>query len=248
MGRRRKKKHHEEHIDESWLIPYADMLTLLLALFIVLFAMSTIDAEKYQQMMEVFNENFQGGGSILEHPTPSLEPNLTTPEKSEEEEVDVKTREQLDLKKLQEQIDRYIQENALSDELETQLSSEGLLLTILDNALFYSGSASVREDAEVLADKISDLLVTDPPRKIVVAGHTDNVPIRTQQFRSNWDLSAQRALNFMKILLENPQLDPRNLSATGYGEYHPVASNETDEGKAKNRRVEVLILPNFNID
>jgi chemotaxis protein MotB len=80
------------------------------------------------------------------------------------------------------------------------------------------------------------------PKKVTVTGHTDNVPIHRPEFPSNWDLSVKRAVNFLKVLLENKQLDPRKFSATGMGEYHPVASNDTPEGRAKNRRVEVAIL------
>lgn len=250
MGKGR-KKHHEEHIDETWLIPYADMLTLLLALFIVLFAVSSVDAEKYQKLMISFNESFQGGSGVLEHPNPLPEETITPNESQQREKrdhEDLKARERLDLKRLQEEIDEYIKENNLSAELETSLSSDGLLLTILDNALFYSGSAEVRPDAKRLAETISTLLVTNPPRNIVIAGHTDNRPINNAEFRSNWDLSSKRAINFLKILLENEDLNPRNLSATSYGEYHPVASNESSEGRAKNRRVEVLILPNYRLD
>ncbi|WP_227937077.1 flagellar motor protein MotB [Alkalihalobacillus deserti] len=238
MGRR--KKYHEEHIDETWLIPYADMLTLLLALFIVLFAVSSVDAEKYQQLMVTFNDSFQGGSGVMEHPMPDMTP---TPEETEER--DLKSKEHNDLKELQEEIDQYIAKNNLSSDLETKLTEDGLLLTILDNALFHSGSAEVKSDAVRLAETISNMLITDPARKIVVAGHTDNRQISNMNFESNWDLSAQRALNFMKILLENEELDPRNLSATGHGEYQPIATNETEEGRERNRRVEVLILPNY---
>jgi chemotaxis protein MotB len=240
----RRKKHHEEHVDESWLIPYADMLTLLLALFIVLFGVSSVDAEKYQQLMIVFNENIQGGSGILEQPVPIPEDHES--KDHEGEEKDVRQQEHQDLFELQKEFDQYILEQKLDDALKTRLSEDGLLLTILDNALFHSGSADVRTDAISLAEKVSELLVTDPPRKIVVAGHTDNIPIRNEAFQSNWELSAHRAINFMKILIENEDLNPQYLSATGYGEYQPAASNETAEGRSKNRRVEVLILPNYN--
>ena len=83
----------------------------------------------------------------------------------------------------------------------------------------------------------------NPPRHIIISGHTDNVPIHNAQFASNWELSVMRAVNFMKVLLENPNLDPRWFSAKGYGEFKPVAPNNTPEGRMKNRRVEILILP-----
>ena len=242
---KKRGKHHEDHIDETWLIPYADMLTLLLALFIVLFAVSSVDAEKYQQLMISFNQNLQGGTGVMEYPQPMPERVMN----QEDHDVEnMRAQERLQLEELKVEIDKYIEENNLGSELQTNLSSNGLLLTILDNALFYSGSAEVRPEARRLAESISELLVSDPPRKIVVAGHTDNVPISNEEYRSNWDLSSDRALNFMKILLENDQLNPSYLSAASYGEYHPVASNDTSEGREKNRRVEVYIIPNYSLE
>lgn len=114
--------------------------------------------------------------------------------------------------------------------------------------MFDSGRADVREEDIAVAKEISDLLVTDPPHNVIISGHTDNVPIRNSNFSSNWELSVMRAVNFMKIILENEQLDPRMFSAKGFGEFQPIASNDTEEGKAKNRRVEVLILPNGKTD
>jgi chemotaxis protein MotB len=251
----RKKKHHEEHIDESWLIPYADILTLLLALFIVLFAASSVDALKFERLAESFNLAFTGGEGVMEFPSPTPTPDTNisvkrppadpTPDKNQPlEEIDLKRKQDfLELQELQKKIDRYIEENNLSLSLQTNLTQEGLLITILDNALFSSGSAAIREDARQLAVEISKLLVTDPPRHVTIAGHTDNRPIRTSQFPSNWELSAMRAINFMKMLLENRDLEPPRFSSTAYGEYQPVAPNTSDEGRAKNRRVEVLILP-----
>jgi chemotaxis protein MotB len=254
----KKKKHHEEHIDETWLIPYADMLTLLLALFIVLFAVSSVDAHKFEQLAKSFNLAFTGGEGIMEFPSPTRTPDTDnsvtkppddpTPDKDQlEEKIDLARQQDfLELQELKKKIDQYIKENQLSLSLKTELTQDGLLITILDNALFSSGSAEIRPGARKLAAEISKLLVTDPPRHVTIAGHTDNRPISTTQFRSNWDLSAMRAINFMKVLLENNDLEPPRFSSTAYGEYRPVATNSTDEGRAKNRRVEVLILPHSN--
>src|SRR5690606_38879911 len=98
------------------------------------------------------------------------------------------------------------------------------------------------EDVE-LAREISGLLEINPPKMIIISGHTDNVPIHNEEFASNWELSVMRAVNFMKILLENERLDPRWFSVKGYGEYQPIADNGTPEGRERNRRVEILIVP-----
>ncbi len=246
-----RKKKKEEHIDESWLIPYADMLTLLLALFIVLFAVSTVDAAKFENMANSFKSALNGGTGPLDYTSPVNIVEQTSIPTSENALIptdDRKTNgelDQLQLQQIKDQIDTYIEANDLNNSLKTTLTESGLIITILDKALFDSGSAEIKEGALNLAKGISQLLVTDPPRQIVIAGHTDNIPIKNNHFRSNWELSAQRSINFMELLLQNDQLDPTKFSQAGYGEYQPVASNDTPEGRAKNRRVEVKILP-FN--
>lgn len=247
MSRRRKRHDEEEHIDESWLIPYADLLTLLLALFIVLFSMSSIDAKKFQALSEVFNEVFSKGSGIMEFPNPVLQENAAVlDEQDEQVEVEENLEKKADmqeLESLQKKIDSYIIEKELSKMLDTSLTDEGLLVLIRDNVLFSSGSDRVRTDDLEIAKEISDLLVINPPRNIIISGHTDNVPINNSQFASNWELSVMRAVNFMKIVIENDRLDPSWFSAKGFGEYEPIATNETAEGRAQNRRVEILILP-----
>jgi chemotaxis protein MotB len=244
MSKKKKDKQHENHIDETWLIPYADLLTLLLALFIVLFSMSSIDAQKFRQFAQTFNSTFDGGTGVLDYPTPlPVQPAESLNREDNKKNITPMTEKQ-SLEQVQNKIDNYIKENNLQGELETKLTDEGLLITILNDILFDSGSAEVRVKDKKIAREVSNLLVMNPPRNIIISGHTDNVPIHNSKFESNWHLSVMRAVNFMKILLENEKLDPRWFSAKGYGEYKPVASNNTEEGRMKNRRVEVLILPN----
>jgi chemotaxis protein MotB len=251
----KKKNHHDEHVDESWLIPYADMLTLLLALFIVLFAMSEVDAQKFKQMASAFRNEFTSGTGVMEEqatvPTPDSNPipdaQKETISLDEKKQLEEAKKELEALEELQKKINSYIQSNKLTSSLQTQLTENGLLITILDNALFDSGSAIVKPGSRQIGKKLSELLVTTPPRNIVIAGHTDNVPISTATIQSNWELSAFRGINFMRVLLENPALKPNQVSASGYGEYRPKADNKTAQGRAKNRRVEVLVLPNVNL-
>lgn len=253
---KKKKNDQDEHINETWLIPYADMLTLLLALFIILFASSAIDAQRFEQVSQSLKMALTGGTGVLEQPNPvsPVIPSELPPNEDENDDTSIESYQELkdfflneqDLKELimiQQRTNQFISDKDLGLSLQTQLTKDGLLITILDNALFDSGSAEVKPSAVQLAREISELLVTDPPRRVEISGHTDTDPISTFRYRSNWDLSAMRAINFLKILLENPELDPKLFSASAYGEHNPVASNETEEGKAKNRRVEVLILP-----
>ncbi|MGX1194332.1 flagellar motor protein MotB [Metabacillus sp. SLBN-84] len=247
MARKKKKKHEEKHVDESWLLPYADLLTLLLALFIVLFAMSSVDAQKFQMLARAFNSTFTGGTGVLEYPSPVPDGDMEQLDDKKEEKADQeeaqKEMEQQKLKKIQEKVNAYIKANNLESQLKTTLTDEGLLITILNDIFFDSGESAIRGKDEKLAKEISNLLVMNPPRNIIVSGHTDNVPISNADYDSNWHLSVMRAVNFMKLLLENEKLDPRAFSAKGFGEYNPVADNATEAGQQKNRRVEILILP-----
>ncbi|MFS0674166.1 flagellar motor protein MotB [Ornithinibacillus sp. 179-J 7C1 HS] len=246
---RRKKEDH--HIDESWLLPYADLLTLLVALFIVLFAMSEIDVKKYEELAAIFRSEFSSGDDgLMENPapTPEIEPQEVEEEgeKPEEESDEGKTEHQ-NLQELQRKIDSYIQENNLTASLETNLSGEGLMISIKNDVSFNPGSAEVNPEGMEIATEISKLLYTDPPHQIVISGHTDNVPMNNAVFGSNWELSVMRAVNFMTLILENDQLDPAKFSAKGFGEHQPIVPNDSADNRAKNRRVEVLILPNYDI-
>lgn len=106
----------------------------------------------------------------------------------------------------------------------------------------------VKDGGVTVAREVSDLLHTEPPHQIVISGHADDVPIGDSLFESNWELSVTRALNFMRLVLENEALDPTLFSAKGFGEYKPIVPNTSKENRAKNRRVEVLILPNYEIN
>lgn len=256
----KKRKHddHEDHMDESWLIPYADLLTLLLALFIVLYAASSTDARKFERMSEAFSAAFNTGAGVLDNPAviksgeqsqqkieDQKKSNKEQHEDSESNLQELIKKEQEDLEKLKKQLDQYIKKNGLSSELETKLNQSQLMITISDNALFASGSDALKTESKDLAEAISKMLQQYTAYEIVVSGHTDNQPIRTQSFKSNWDLSSSRAIRFMDVLLQNKQLKPERFSAIGYGEYRPVASNDTAAGRAKNRRVEVSIIRKY---
>mgnify|MGYP001469464393 CR=1 FL=1 len=262
MRKKKTNRHQaEEHIDETWLIPYSDLLTLLLALFIVLFASSIIDEGKLNTISRSFNIAFNNGlgffkgSSYIDLPediSNIKQKDTNVQDRAKDvDENDVKSylaqmieQETRQLSELKDKLDAYIQENGLSSQLETTLNSRQLLITFRDTALFDSASADLKPEAEKLARSIGEMLAQYPEYEIMVSGHTDNVPINTARFPSNWELSASRALNFMKILLES-DISPERISSVGYGEYRPIASNDTVEGRAANRRVEVSIVRNF---
>lgn len=256
MSAKRRPEHHEEHIDESWLIPYADILTLLLALFIVLFASAQVDQKKFEQLAQSFSNAFNGNTSVLDN-VRTVSQSADAPPRQETLPTSVTAltgdkekafqAEMAQLAEAKRTFDSYIQGNQLNGTLETALTEDGLLIRIKDTALFSSGQAELLPESQDLANQIAALLGT-MGQPVVISGHTDNVPINTAEFPTNWDLSSKRALNFMKYLLgQNPKLQPARFSAIGNGEYRPIASNEDAAGRAKNRRVEVLIVRKHNL-
>lgn len=243
MSRKRKKKNHDSgHVNESWLLPYADLLTLLLAMFIVLFASSSLDEAKFSQISSVFNQIFDGGTGVMDSSSPTAVP-IPKDSAGEENENSSYLEDQQSLEATQQKLEDYIAVHELENQFETKLTEEGLLITIRDNILFETGKATIKPEYANIAKDIAQLLIFDKPRQIVVAGHTDNVPINSSEFPSNWELSMMRAINFLKTIVSTDQLDPHLFSVKGYGENKPIASNDTAEGRSKNRRVEVLIQP-----
>jgi len=265
LSKKHRHEDHEEHMDESWLIPYADLLTLLLALFIVLYAMSSVDAKKFQDMSKAFSIAFNSGVGVLDQSgiitnanqmheqdntrrSADAEDSLNKThqaEQDQQQQQELMQKEQQQLEELKKQLDQYIENNGLTTQLETKLNQSQLMITISDNALFSSGSADITEDAEELGVAIGAMLNKYPGYEVTVHGHTDNQPINTFEFASNYELSAKRAINFMSILIDSGKLDPRLISPTGYGEFRPIATNDTAVGRAKNRRVEVSIIRKY---
>ncbi|KOP79516.1 flagellar motor protein MotB [Lysinibacillus sp. FJAT-14745] len=244
MAKKAKKKKHDDHIDESWLVPYADILTLLLAVFIILFASSSVDQEKLERMSAVFNQVFDGGTSFLDQPAPIKSPNAESdqvPQQAQQNSAYLK--DQQELAQIKDSVDNFIAVHEMEGQFATAMTDEGLLVTIRDSILFDSGKADIKPEYMTIAKELADVLVSNPPRSIVITGHTDNVPAGPN-FSSNLQLSALRAVNFAEILLKsNSKLDGRNFSTQGFGENRAIAPNDTAEGRSKNRRVEVLIQP-----
>lgn len=241
MARKKRGKPHDEELNEAWLLPYSDLMTLLLALFIALFAMSQTDASKMQALAQAFTAAFNmGGPSFFSGMGPSTSMNSATTQ-GQDNANSAYMQENQNLREAQEKIEQYIKENNLQDQVSTELSEEGLMIRLKEKALFASGSAALEGQAEQIVPVIASLLASLPER-VTISGHTDNVPISTAQFPSNWELSSARAVSLMRGLMgAQPSLNPARFSALGYSEYRPIASNDTAEGRAQNRRVEVFI-------
>jgi len=243
LAKKAKKKKHDEHIDESWLVPYADILTLLLAVFIILFASSSVDQEKLERMSAVFNQVFDGGTGFLEQPAPIQSPNAESDKTPQQAQNSAYLKDQKELAEIKDSVDNFIAVNEMEGQFATAMTDEGLLVTIRDTIMFDPGKAAIKPEYIPIAKELAGVLVSDPARNIVITGHTDNVPVGPN-FSSNLELSLMRASNFYMVLLNsNSKLKSENFSAKGYGENRAIAPNDTPEGRAKNRRVEVLIQP-----
>jgi len=253
MAKKRRHEAYQEKMDETWLVPYSDILTLLLALFIVLFAAAQLDNKKFQEMAASFQSAFGGFGynsvfnAIRTPPAVISDGRPPGPVVSGPSNLNnlAAMQEAVQLSEIKRQLDRYIAENKLEGQFTTFIGNEGLMIRIKDTALFPSGSAELlpesRRFAQVMAKMLAPL-----SQRVVISGHTDNVPINTPKYPSNWELSTARAVNFMKYLLaQDENLKPELFSAIGYGEYQPVADNNTPEGRAQNRRVEIMILRTY---
>ena len=242
MARKKHAKPHEEEAGEAWLLPYSDLMTLLLALFIALFAMSQTDASKMQALAQAFTAAFNmGGPSFFSGMGPSTSMSSATVTSGADTADAAYMKENNDLSEAKAKLDQYIQENNLQDQVSTELNEEGLMIRLKERALFASGSAALQGDAERIVPVIAGVL-SSLPERVTISGHTDNVPIATAQYPSNWELSSARAVSLMRgVMAVQPSLNPARFSALGYSEDRPIASNDTEEGRAQNRRVEVFI-------
>ncbi|OPJ65827.1 flagellar motor protein MotB [Clostridium chromiireducens] len=242
----RKKQHHEEHVDEAWLLPYSDMLTLLLALFIVMFAMGQTDKAKMQAMAKEFNIIFAGGSGMMEKDGNSMIPMEDAGESDSISTNDSQIEEDK-MTEIKKKLEQEIKQEGYADKIKVDLNGEGLDIAIQDVVLFNSGEADVLKEVSPVLLKISKML-NGLDNQIRVAGYTDNVPISNGKFRSNWDLSAMRAINVMNFMVSSGGIKQDNVSIQAYGEYKPKTSNSTEEGKAQNRRVEIYVVRNFPVD
>lgn len=233
-----KKKKPEGHMNhERWLLSYSDFMTLLMILFVVLFAMSSVDQTKYKQLSESMKIAMGGGKSIVANQDAV---SITENSKPLNTEIQPEN-EQSKLEKLQSQVDKYLEQNGMKGSVSTQIDERGLVVSINDTLFFDSGRAEIKTEPQKKLIEIGKI-VNQLDNYIRVEGHTDNVPISNGQFSSNWQLSSARAANVTQFLITNSGIQPQKLSAVGYGEYRPILDNSTEEGRAKNRRVDIIIV------
>jgi chemotaxis protein MotB len=228
VRRKRKRGSDSENLDR-WLLTYADLITLLLAFFIIMYSMSRIDAKKFGKMAEALNGILKGGDNLV---AKSAEENLT------------KGHGLLklgNLKLLQKKIEAKFKNLGKNEELETEITERGLVIHILESALFKEGSAVLEPRAMETLDLVS-AQISGLPNHVRVEGHTDDRPIRTVSYPSNWELSAARATEVVRYFIQDHGIPAGRISALGYGEFRPVRPNNSIENRAQNRRVDIVVL------
>ncbi|MCF6460538.1 OmpA family protein [Clostridium sp. Cult3] len=228
----KKRRKTEESNTDSWLTTYSDLVTLLLCFFVLLFSFSNIDAQKFRTIMS----SFQGGTGVLE--------GGTTLELGENAESSEDLLEE-DLEKLKGILEEYADSVGLGAEILLSVEERGLIVRFMDNVLFDSGKAELKPESIEILETVAEILNRDEfrDRLIKVEGHTDTDPILySKKYPTNWELSSTRATNVLRYLVEEENIDGSRISSSGYSYYRPIAPNDTRENKAKNRRVDIVIL------
>jgi chemotaxis protein MotB len=246
--------------EERWLLTYADMITLLLALFVVLFAISSVNVSKVKALQQSLRDAFSGsvlngGEAIMEtsnsvavrtlqqapRVAPTAPPSIGRPSEADAREALAARREEDELQALKRRLDAYAAAHGFRDSVETVVARRGLVVRLLtDRVLFDSGRAQLKAEGMPLLAQIGTLLDVEARHPIVVEGHTDDVPISTSRYASNWELSTARATAVVRHLIDR-SVAARRFGAAGYADLHPLATNGTDGGRARNRRVEIVL-------
>lgn len=249
------KKEPEKHVNhERWLVSYADFITLLFAVFVVLYAMGQSDKKKVEEVMQSLKESFGMVNAGATAPKvnvipskalsviPSLKPEMSiAPSGRQRSGLTKSHAEEKDFRQIKASVEAYLIKQGAQNKVALEITRRGLIVSLKEAGFFNSGQANIKPEAYDLINTISEVM-TQYNNPLRVEGHTDNVPINSAQFPSNWELSTARATNGLKYLLKNFDVDPDKISATGYAEFRPIADNATSEGRAKNRRVDLVML------
>lgn len=257
---RQKKQEEVAPGAPAWMATFSDLMNLLLCFFVLLFSMSTVDAQKFQAMAESFSQTFSifdggataiGDGVLISNGVSQLneldEYINSTGKTAESESEPVDTFEEFEKKQMEqaetlaENVEQVVKEERLDGEVDIEFTSQYVSLTLNGALLFDSGSAQLKEEAKPVLDKVAKILAKYGESTIEIEGHTDNVPISNAKFANNNELSSFRALAVFDYFMETTSLDPSVIKHSGRGEYVPVADNTVPEGRAKNRRVEIKI-------
>jgi len=257
MVRRRRRRSggdHEEHADERWLLTYADLITLLMALFMVLFSMSVVNKSKLASLKASLHNAFSphvlpGGESIAntggDAEIKDIKPVVRIPSPAQTpmnpRAAAAAAKDDRQLRQLKAEVDKEAKQGGVAGKVQTKITPRGLVIDILtDHLLFDSGQAQIKPAGMALLDRLAPLLQKQSSRAVEVEGHTDSQPIRGSVYPSNWELSTARASAVVRALI-SMNLSPNRLTATGRAYLDPSASNATEQGRARNRRVEIVL-------
>jgi chemotaxis protein MotB len=241
----------------EWMATYGDLVTLLLCFFVLLYAMSNVDQAKFAALAASFGAVPQSifesgsaeainellGNGIMEMPDAHTG---EVPERTETTEDNRQAAQELE--NMATSFKTYLAENQLEDKVTVDLTDTYIKLNLPEEVLFDSGSAELKEGALPILDVLADALIAYPASDVEVEGHADDRPINTIQYKNNWYLSSARATEVTIYLVDSKGIHPDRIVPVGYGEYKPVASNDTAEGRAKNRRVEIVIRSKYDAD
>jgi chemotaxis protein MotB len=241
---------------ERWLVSYADFITLLFAFFVVLYSASKADEKKQAQVADSIDSAFQSLGIFADSSRRPNKANTATDATEKPvipmnivmgEDVLAPARVKEDLEKIHRELQQTLSNQIAQHTVSIQMGRDGLVISLREAGFFNSGSATPRpETLQTLRQVAASLSRT--PYDLRIEGHTDNIPIHTAEFDSNWELSAARATRIARLFLDLKAMPPDRLSAAGYSEFHPVASNSTADGRAENRRVDLVVRPRTKID
>jgi chemotaxis protein MotB len=231
MSRRKRRATRPSH--DRWLVSYADFITLLFAFFVVLYSTAQVDRKKVSQLSAAIKVAFQQLGpypaAAGQVPAEISQAALPAPE------------EIPDLAGLRKELGQALAPEISRGEVTLRTGHDGLIISLKEAGFFDSGSAGVKAASEPAFSRMAKLLA-EGEYNIRIEGHTDNVRIHNAQYSSNWELSTTRSTEMIRLLVMKYGVDPQRLSASGYAEYHPVASNSTEAGRAQNRRVDLVVI------
>ncbi|MGH7233747.1 MAG: flagellar motor protein MotB [Nitrospiraceae bacterium] len=233
MAKKAKHEEHENH--ERWLVSYADFITLLFAFFVVMYSISSVNEGKFRTVSESIQAALR---PVVSAPVSDAHFDLGDFKASV---VPILTKKVQIVRQVQAVLKKFVEERE-QGRITVATTEQGVLVTIADSMVFESGRADVRPEALPVLEALADVMSDNSVREIRVQGHTDNVPIRSGQFPSNWELSSVRAVMFVRVLTELYRVPPERISATGYGEFRPITDNLTPESRTKNRRVELMVF------
>lgn len=216
-----------------WLLTYADLITLLMVFFVVMYAISNVDAAKYKALAHSLGEAFSRFAPAQQ--SSALSPAVSDAGASSGI-LDGQTLEQF-----ASNISEYVQEKGLQSEVRVRLEERGLAISLVGSVMFDLGRAEIRSEGLQIIDKVADYLA-NTKNYVSVEGSTDDLPVNTYMYPTNWELSVHRAVNVVRYLVEKRGLSPARFIASGYGEFRPLYPNDSEQNRAKNRRVDIVIL------